>query len=212
MVSEKIRIVPESAVLVCDWLAQAFLSGPLQLDTDSQNLWYRLLLKETPAVRSAWQALTDALEGERNWNLAVRDFHECVEVPVPGRYVPPYASCYLDNPAILWGPSTHQVMAWYGQIGLEWQRSFSVTAPDHIGVEWAFLAELSDLSSPEALELRRVFIADHISQWFPVFIDHLRRTVRGSYYPALGDFGIAWIRSEADVHGRRNEDPDDTRG
>jgi TorA maturation chaperone TorD len=194
--SESIRIVSEDAALVCDLLASAFLYGPSQLDKHAQDLWYRHLSRQTPAVRYAWGAVADILDGKEKLQQAIQDFQQCVEVPVPGRYVPPYASCYLNKPATLWGPSTFKVLEWYEQGGLEWQRSPNVVAPDHVGVEWAFLAELSELSSREALELRRVFIMDHVRKWFPAFMDRLKTTVQGSYYPALGDFGMVWIESE----------------
>lgn len=193
--SEKMRMVLEDASLSCDLLASGFLHGPSRLNTQSEDLWQRHLSRQTPEVRYAWRAVASSLDGEENQKLAVRDFHQCVEVPVPGHYVPPYASCYLDKPATLWGPSTHKVLEWYEQSGLEWQRSFNVVAPDHVGVEWAFLAELSELSTPKAQELIRFFIVNHVSCWFSIFMDRLKKTVQGSYYPALGDFGLAWIGS-----------------
>ncbi len=194
--SEKLWMVPESTALSCDLLASGFLYGPCRFDEDAKELWYRYLSRQDSRMRYSWRAVADALDDPEQHELALQDFHQSVEVPVPGRYVPPYASCYLDKPATLWGASTHNVLEWYAQGGLEWQRFSYVTAPDHVGVEWAFVAELSESSLATVHELRRFFITEHLSQWFPLYLDRLEQSVQSSYYPALGNFGLALIEAE----------------
>ena len=192
---EEVGMIPQDTVLSYDLLASGFLYGPSQLDEEAQSLWYRYLSRQDSRVRHLWRAVAGALDGKDQQELAVLDFQQCVESPIPGRYVPPYASCYLDKPITLWGPTTHKVVEWYEQGGLEWQSMPYVTSPDHVGVEWAFLAELTEVSGFKAQELRRSFIANHLSQWFPDYMDHLQKTVKSSYYPALGDFGLAVLES-----------------
>ncbi len=187
-----------------DLVAAGFLHGPVYLDCAKQAEWYDRFDQNALLLKETWQTLMGSLEGDRAKEEAVRDFHQCLEVPVPGLYVPPYASCYLDRPAVLWGPSTRQVLTWYEQGGLEWQAFRHIVAPDHAGVEWAFLAELNSDPSPEVFPIQ-ILITDHIQKWFPLFLSHLEKAVESPYYPALARWGLAWITANHRIVETDNE-------
>ncbi|MDA8207228.1 MAG: molecular chaperone TorD family protein [Thermaerobacter sp.] len=178
-----------------DYLASAFLYGPVRLDPTVQATWGERVAKRSADLGDLWTTVTGALAHEVDEQRAMVDFHECLEVPLPGRYVAPYASVYLDKPVTLWGPTTWRVLQWYEQGELEWHRFRHVAAPDHMGVEWAFLAELSADLRPEANALRRTFIAEHVLRWVPAFLTRLESAARSPYYPALAHWGIAWIEA-----------------
>ncbi len=183
---------PEEVAAGCHMVAAGFLYGPVHLDPNEQRAWHGRLAQKAPVLRDMWRSLIASLDGNAAEERAIQDFHQCLEMPVPGRYVPPYASCYLDTPAVLWGPSTRKVLGWYDQGGLEWHPFRHIVAPDHAGVEWAFLAELSTWRLPEVPYIRPL-VAAHIQSWFPLFLSRLEKSAYSPYYPALGRWGLAWI-------------------
>lgn len=102
----------------------------------------------------------------------------CGVAPVPGRYVPPYASVHLDGGS-LWGPSTMEVLSWYEAEGLSWDRDRQgqngsrILAPDHAGIEMAFLSVISDRPAANRLEGDRAGrlrgMLAHLAKWLPLF-------------------------------------------
>ncbi len=196
MIEEEIQTAA-SEVLPCDLLAQTFLEGPVQLDAEANALWERYLCEAPAVVGKSWheaqQALNDSGGPERVW----ADFRHCVQVPVPTHYVPAYASCYLDKPAVIWGPTTYWVLARYEESGLDWQAHHHVVAPDHAAVEWAFLAELGARMNPQDRQTRQRFVSEHMLKWFPLFLEPLQQAVSTPYYPALGRLGLAWLKRAA---------------
>ncbi len=197
MITKTTDWTAEEMAAGCDFLAIAFLYGPMRLDPAVQAAWGGRLAAGGSNVWELWNAVAGALIDEGGEQAAMEDFRQCLQVPLPGRYVPPYASMFLDTPATLWGPSTQRVRQWYEQGGLEWRRFQHIVAPDHVGIEWAFLAELSAHYTPETNALRERFVAEHILRWFPAFVTRLEGVARGLYYPALARWGIAWSEAIA---------------
>ncbi|MDA8194930.1 MAG: molecular chaperone TorD family protein [Thermaerobacter sp.] len=189
-----------------DLLATAFLYGPLQLDSGVREAWQHRLAGHADLL-TTWQEVEAALVGLAAQKRALDDFQRCLEIPLPGQFVPPYASLYLDSPPQLWGVSTQRVLVWYRAGGVEWRPFRQVAAPDHVGVEWAFLAELSAHPSPAARLLRQTFISEHLAKWLPAFAARLNQAAASPYYPALTRWAMLWSRATEDNREPPGEGP-----
>lgn len=81
----------------------------------------------------------------------------------------PHASIFLDPAGLVGGPVADSVLAFYGQAGFDAPLA-SIAAPDHVGLELAFLAWLchaqanSQLPGP-LLDLQRQFLDEHVLRW-----------------------------------------------
>jgi TorA maturation chaperone TorD len=110
--------------------------------------------------------------------------------------VPPYESLYLDEQQLLNTETTVAVVEAYRAGG--YSPAGQVGAPDHVGLELAFVGYLA-LAESVALEhgdaaavassraRQRAFLADHLGRWAPVWAVTLRRLARQPFYTALGD-------------------------
>jgi TorA maturation chaperone TorD len=171
-----------------DLLARFYLQGPAGLRTD------RLppigpLLDALARVDPDWPGRLEEIIAHQDQPAELEqsqnDYQESFVLPVPGRYVPPYASVYLDE-GTLWGDSTFKIVRLYGTEGLSWQRAgsqqaggaVSVTAPDHVGIEFAFLALATSRPRRGPAEAKRQerltwFLGQHLSRWLPAYRDAL---------------------------------------
>ena len=65
-------------------------------------------------------------------------YMQSVALPIPGRYVPPYASVHLGE-STLWGASTFEAERLYAEYGLEWQAGGTRARrhpPSHAAQNW----------------------------------------------------------------------------
>jgi TorA maturation chaperone TorD len=169
-----------------DLLARFYLDGPVALKAD------RLpptgpLLDALRQVDADWPSRLEQLlslqEHPSELDRAESDYVHAFVLPVPGRYVPPYASVYLDD-GVLWGESTFKIQRLYAAEGLSWQRTLAprlgggliVTAPDHIGIELAFVAVVTSRPRRGPAEAKRKqrltwLLAEHLAHWLPAYRD-----------------------------------------
>ena len=211
--------LPHSAAIVYgyDYLARIWLDGPLRLSEPALQAWLPGLTAFDAGLAQRWAALVRLLDlpGERA--AAEEDYQACLVIPQPGRYVPPYASVWLDGDAGLWGPATARVLACYQQAGLDWTAQQSpghgrswVLAPDHVGVECAFVAELAagplaggppQDGGPAAVAGSAVIAADfidgHLRRWVPAYAEALARHVSSRYWREMAGVLTAWMRLDA---------------
>jgi TorA maturation chaperone TorD len=190
-----------------DLLARLYLDGPSALRTQ-QLPPVSPLLDALGQIDRGWPARVDALlahhERAALLERAHREYLHAFVLPVPGSYVPPYASVYLDD-GTLWGDSTFKILRLYATEGLSWQRAnprpaggaASVTAPDHVGIEFAFLVLATSRPRRGPAEAKRQqrlawFLGDHIGRWLPAYRDALVEAGAG---PSLG----GWTNWACDV-------------
>jgi TorA maturation chaperone TorD len=183
-----------------DLLARLYLRGPRAL-TRAHLPPVEPLLDALCHADPDWPARVEELLARHDQpaelEQAERDYVESFVFPVPGRYVPAYASVYLDD-GVLWGDSTLKVQRLYGVEGLAWQQAGSahaaggvpVTAPDHVGIEFAFLAVATTRPRRGPAEGKRQqrlawFLGEHLSRWLPEYRDALREVAAG---PVLEDW------------------------
>lgn len=168
---------------IFDLFARAYLGGPRAVSIDRLPA-FDALLAASGLVDPKWPGLLRSLLPRESDDLASlkmteNDFLERLVVPVQGCYVPPYASVYLDGGGGLWGRSTFEVLSWYEAEGLSWSQYLSgrgemrILAPDHIGVELAFLSILAGRStirhSRQRSENSRDKMLAHLADWLPLF-------------------------------------------
>jgi TorA maturation chaperone TorD len=203
-----------------DLLARFYLAGPSALR--------RELLPPVDPLLDAWghvnpdwparvEDLLSRHDQPTELERAQSAYLECLVLPVPGRYVPPYASVYLDS-GMLWGESTFKVLRLYETEGLSWQRhrpgpaggTVTVTAPDHVGVEFAFLALATSRSGRGRAGVERqqrlaAFLRDHSTRWLVAFSDALVAAGAGPVLEGWTDWAADVV--QADVR-RRFSPPD----
>ncbi len=126
------------------------------------------------------------------------EFHSLLVIPVRGVYVPPYESCYRGRSESdygnLWGSVTVEVLDAYRQAGFEVEYAGPyVFAPDHIGLELAFMSNLFDaelgckvsngMEEAERLEaIRRPFLEDHLSAWVDAYANDVVMSPASNLY------------------------------
>lgn len=117
-------------------------------------------------------------------------FLDHVVAPILGRYTPPYASFYLDG-GTLWGPSSFDVLRKYEAEGLTFQAGVLrgpggtiILAPDHVGVEMAFLAVLASHRPNQRRGAQIDFFLGHLASWLP--------QLAAAYRSAEDEIGFRW--------------------
>ncbi len=189
-----------------DYLAHVWLEGPLRVHEEALLPWLEDLARCDSDLSRDVGDLIRCLDDPAELEAARRDFQSCMVVPLPGSYLPPYASVYLDASKSLWGPVTTRVLSWYNQADLDWVGQSSrypwVRAPDHLGVECAFAAELwaaLDGGPPSLTGLGRTFVAEHLLKWVPSYVEEMRGRVMSSYWRGMAGFLEGWVRKSAPV-------------
>jgi TorA maturation chaperone TorD len=152
--------------------------------------------------------LRSLLESDQFSLEAVRlEYHRLFSVPT-GPYVFPYESCYSvpDPPGPLMGPATIAVVNAYAEAGFEVSPEFQ-DAPDHLGVEFRFVAELLDreaqaLEDADAVEtaryalLRSRFCSEHLNRWVGRLSDRIVASRVSGLYSGLSSLATAIVAGE----------------
>jgi len=195
-----------------DYLARIWLDGPLRLSEAALRAWLADLKPVDPGLATRWAELIHLLDLPSERTAADEDYQGCLVTPQPGRYVPPYASAWLDGAEGLWGPTTAHVLACYQQAGLDWAAQQSpehgrpwVRAPDHLGVECAFVAELAAGTPADAVPagtadpaaIAASFITGHLRRWVPAYADELARHASSQYWQGMAGVLAAWVQHDA---------------
>lgn len=146
-------------------LATAWLLEPDQETLDR--------LAEMPELRDAASAITPeqaALEYSR----------------VVLQLVPPYASLFLDEDAMLNGPHAERVEMAYRRAGFEILPEWRAGPADHLGIELHFLAHLFERDDAAA----RAFLNEQLLPWAPVGLLAIARVESARFYPRLAAFTL----------------------
>jgi TorA maturation chaperone TorD len=187
-----------------DYLARIWLDGPLRLPEAALRAWLAHLISVDAVLAERWAELVRLLDLADERAAADDDYQGCLIIPQPGRYVPPYASVWLDRAEDLWSPTTSRVLACYQRAGLDWTAQqapghgrFWVRAPDHLGVECAFVAELAVGTPEEAAgpaAMAADFITGHLRRWVPAYADELARHASSRYWRGMAEVLAAWVQ------------------
>lgn len=198
-----------------DYFARLWLDGPLRVAEPALQAWLTDLAPNESTLARRCAGIVRLLDTSDERVAADEDFQGCLVVPLPGRYLPPYASAWTDGADELWSPVTMSVARCYSQAGLDWQRPAHasdrpwVRAPDHLGIECAFVAELTaalaqrraggpDPSGPaDPGELAASFIVDHMRTWVPAYAAQLGDHARSRYWRDAADILVGWLRQDS---------------
>lgn len=167
----------------------ADMFGRLLLAPPSPALW------EEAAALAHLAAVTD----DRPEALAVAYEY------VFGRNVYPYESLYCDEELMLNTATAEQVAATYNTCGF--LPTQNVGAPDHLGLEFIFLARLiaTEATALSAENLDRyywarqqmaAFLADHLAVWVPIWARAVQRIPAHPFYQTLASLTVEFIGSE----------------
>jgi TorA maturation chaperone TorD len=199
-----------------DLLGRLYLGGPRAISREQLSP-LDPLLEALGTVDPAWPGQVDTLlrvRSEQDLERAQEEYLQCVALPVPGRYVPPYASVYLDG-GVLWGASTFDVLRRYEAEGLGWNRlrpgpGGTPLAPDHVGVEMAFLAVVTSRTptrrkAPDQAKRIESFLRDHVVRWLPKFRESLQSADQDRLLRGWTEWAVAVAEADlqlrsADVH------------
>lgn len=98
----------------------------------------------------------------------------------PGKIIaPPWESAQVDEERLTFQEETLAVRGWYRRFGLQAARQYN-EPDDHVGLELAFLAHLTQLALAalaegdqvrvaELLLAERAFLAEHLHKWLPAW-------------------------------------------
>ncbi len=167
----------------------ADMLGRLLLAPPSPALW------EEAAALAHLAAVTD----DRPEALAVAYEY------VFGRNVYPYESLYRDEELMLNTATAEQVAVTYNACGF--LPTQNVGAPDHLGLEFIFLARLIATEAtalangnPDHYQWARQqmagFLIDHLAAWVPVWARAVQRIPAHPFYQTLARLTVEFIGSE----------------
>src|SRR5262245_51985414 len=119
--------------------------------------------------------------------------------------LPPYESIYRDPQVMLNTDATHAVAAAYEEG--EYSPAGQVGAPDHVGLELAFLGHLAaaeatalehgDARGAEHSQIRQArFLTAHLGRWAPLWACSLKRLARAAFYRSLGEIVGEYVLQE----------------
>jgi TorA maturation chaperone TorD len=118
--------------------------------------------------------------------------------------VHPYESVYLDESGMLNAPTSAAVLAHYREHGYDPPDLSSSGAPDHLGLELGFMAQLVDRTAAARragngavagalLDEQRHFLEAHLARWVPIFGWMLQDLAETSFYRSLGQTRESFI-------------------
>ena len=108
--------------------------------------------------------------------------------------VPPYASLFLDDSAMLNAAPAELAAETYARHGFAIRPEWRAGPSDHLGLELLFLASLIERGSSDA----RAFLADQVLSWAPVCCLAVERLPRAPLYAALARLTRQTMLSLAD--------------
>ena len=132
-------------------------------------------------------------------------------VPSKRICVPPYESCFREKKGSdignLWGETTADVAKFYRKAGYEVKNLQGVFAPDHIGVELAFIAKLcadklqymknhDSEQTRRVEELRNSFLTEHIGTWIEDFSKAIDASSSSAFYKHLTQLTVHLVHSD----------------
>jgi len=121
---------------------------------------------------------------------------------------PPYESLFVDERMLLNTAATVAVVAAYRDAG--YSPAGQVGAPDHVGLELAFLGHLAgmeadawardDATGTAASRARqRAFLTAHLGRWAPIWATAVGWLAREPFYAALGSVVAEYVLAETDA-------------
>lgn len=185
------------------WLADFFLTRPTHeglrqaLGTPLLQALGEVFSGEDDSVRWLTQ-LAEGLEPTSAEKIG-QEHDGLFSAPVPGRYVPPYESCFTDRAysanalgfGEMWGRTTTKVGEFYARNNFE-TKAVEIP-PDHIGLELLFMHKLCEREAQALLhgekdvaeQVRRKeleFLKKHLCLWLPSLFESISNATEKGFY------------------------------
>jgi putative dimethyl sulfoxide reductase chaperone len=120
----------------------------------------------------------------------------------------PYESVYVDEQMMLNTAATALVVAAYREGG--YSPAGQVGAPDHVGLELAFVGHLAAVEAAvlsggdtdglaRQRTLQRRFLTDHLGRWAPIWATAVQRLARHAFYAALAEVARDYVLAELEA-------------
>ena len=170
--------------------------------------------------RASKEALTTILQINESSIQEMRDeFHSLFLIPIRGRYVPPYESCFRerigDRYGNLWGKVTEDVQKFYREAGFNITLPSNIYAPDHIGLELAFLSKLCEVElsylticnieeARKKRDVQRAFLKDHLSTWVNDFSKDVVRSSSSNFYKNIAKLTADFVHLDLELISNSN--------
>lgn len=195
----------EGQMLVCGLLAKTLYGAPDRdwLDHIVQKQLFEEIPfgSELPEIAKAmiclrgWLAATPSPTDDAAF-VAVRDDYTRLFVGPGSLLAAPWESVYTNKDRAVFQRETVSVKNWYQRFDLVLASSYNEPA-DHVGLEFAFLAELAALTISASeiqdggevkrlIDAQRGFVSQHMLPWVPRWADDVTRHARTDLYRGLG--------------------------
>ena len=193
------------------WFASVYLHEPaenqLKVFLNSETMaFFSSIFKGSPC-RKALKELAAYFHKSTIEDVRT-EFNSLFVVPNKGSYVPPYESCFREKNGNdfgnLWGNTTADVKKFYIETGNDVNDYKGIFAPDHIGVELAFVAKLcgielgylrqQDSTNADKTEsIRRTFYETHIGRWVENYAKAVKASASSLFYGNLNVLLIQFL-------------------
>lgn len=125
----------------------------------------------------------------------------------PGKHIYPYESAYRRKDTDISQTTSRQIEIFVKSHGLQYNPDFC-QAPDHIGVEMAFMERATDAEAEawgkddgrnvmEILKVEKQFVDEHLVKWIPGFSDKVVKEGSLSFYREIAKLTKEYILLES---------------
>lgn len=137
----------------------------------------------------------------------------------PGRHVSPHESVHHQRDdgrwGQLWGESTVEVKKFIEASGLEYETDYK-GMPDHIGVEFEFMAALTqreakawsehdETAAIQCIEVQKKFLENHLGRWVPSFCEKVIKEAELPFYRAFAELTQRFIKFDMQEMNRNGD-------
>ncbi len=128
----------------------------------------------------------------------------------PGKHISPHESVHHKRDdgdwGQLWGKSTVEVKKFIESTGLEYKSEFT-GMPDHIGVEFEFMQQVTKREAQaweeknredalNCLKMEKKFVDEHIGKWVPGFCDNILSEAELPFYREISKLTKSFMEFE----------------
>jgi TorA maturation chaperone TorD len=122
--------------------------------------------------------------------------------------MPPYQS--VSESGRFLADAADRTELFYQKCGFDYRKEYPKLFPDHIGIQFSFMAsllegeirELKEKNFHKANEVsssRSKFFQEHLGKWYASYFDRLLDGVEHPFYKSVAEFTRAFLDNEADV-------------
>lgn len=197
------------------WFARFFLLSPTYQDLIRALHPQFLNILETSLSEEARQPLEHLTEFAAKLDTTATDqlrdkYYELFSIPIKGKYIPPYESCFRERIAAntsgygeIWNAASMKIKDFYIKNGFE--PKTENTPPDHIGIELLFMSKMCELEAitekrnEDYMTLRKKelkFLSEHLYAWLPHFTQDLKGIEGSGFYANLAELTKIFVEHD----------------